>query len=44
MGGEDEATDIALGSHGYQLPPDVIGQTGLVQVIMNQSQFAQSSL
>lgn len=44
MGGEDEATDIALGGHGNQLPPDVIGQSGLVHVVMNQSQFAESSL
>lgn len=42
MGEENEATDSALGDHGNQLPPDVIGQTGLIQVIMNQSQFVQS--
>lgn len=42
MGGDDGATDIAVGGHGIQLPPDVMGQTGLVQVILNYSQFAQS--
>lgn len=42
MGGDDGATDIAVGGHGIQLPPDVMGQTGLVQVVLNHSQFAQS--
>lgn len=42
MGGDDGATDIAVGGHGIQLPPDVMGQTGLVQVVVNYSQFAQS--
>lgn len=42
MGGDNGATDIAVGGHGIQLPPDVMGQTGLVQVILNYSQFAQS--
>lgn len=42
MGGDNGASDIAVGGHGIQLPPDVMGQTGLVQVILNHSQFAQS--
>lgn len=42
VGGNDGATDVAVGGHGVQLPPDVMGQTGLVQVILNHGQFAQS--
>jgi len=42
MGGDDGATDIAVGGHGIQLPPDVMGQTGLVQVILNHGQFTKS--
>lgn len=42
-GGHDRATHIALGGHGTQLPPDVMGQTGPVQVILNHGPFAQSS-
>jgi hypothetical protein len=42
VGGDDGATDIAVGGHGIQLPPDVMGQTGLVQIILNHRQFAQS--
>lgn len=42
MGGDDGATDIAVGGHGIQLPPDIMGQTGLIQVILNHSQFTQS--
>lgn len=42
MGGDNGAADIAVGGHGIELPPDVMGQTGLVQVILNHSQFAES--
>lgn len=41
MGGDNGAADIAVGGHGVELPPDVMGQTGLVQVILNHGQFTQ---
>lgn len=42
VGRDNGAADIAVGGHGIELPPDVMGQTGLVQVILNHGQFAQS--
>lgn len=42
MGGDNGAADIAVGGHGVELPPDVMGQTGLVQAILNHRQLAQS--
>ena len=35
-------TDITVSGHNIQFPLDVMGQTGLVQVVLNHSQFAQS--
>lgn len=33
-------TDITVSGHNIQFPPDIMGQTGLDQVIPNHSQFA----
>lgn len=42
MGGDNGPADIAVGGHGIELPPDVMGQTGLVQVVLNHGQLAES--
>lgn len=38
--GDDGTTDITVSGHNIQFPPDIMGQTGLDQVILNHSQFA----